>query len=147
MEILQSFVKPIDIRWADLDPNYHLRHSVYYDYGAYIRIRFFEEYGLATARMEELKFGPIVFREEAVFRKEIRMGDELSIDLQLIKSRHDFSRWTIRHQLLKNKEILAATISLDGAWINTSMRKLAIPPTTVADAFSIMPRSADFVWI
>ena len=44
MDILQSFVRPIQIRWADLDPNFHLRHSVYYDYGAYCRIGFFEEF-------------------------------------------------------------------------------------------------------
>ena len=147
MEILSSFVKPIEIRWADLDPNYHLRHSVYYDYGAYIRIHFFEEFGLSTGKMEELKFGPIVFREEAIFRKEIRMGDQLTIDLQLLKSRRDFSRWTIRHQLFKAPDILAATISLDGAWISTVLRKLAVPPTSLAEVFSIMPRSEDFAWL
>jgi len=147
MEILESFVKPIDIRWADLDPNYHLRHSVYYDYGAFCRIRFFEDLGLSTTRMEELKFGPILFREEAIFRKEIRMGDELTIDLQLIKSRQDYSRWTIRHQLVKNKDILAAVINVDGAWINTALRKLATPPASLTEVFAKMPRSEDFVWI
>jgi acyl-CoA thioester hydrolase len=147
MEILESFVKPIDIRWADLDPNYHLRHSVYYDYGAFCRIRFFEDLGLSTTRMEELKFGPILFREEAIFRKEIRMGDELTIDLQLIKSRQDYSRWTIRHQLVKNKDILAAVINVDGAWINTAQRKLATPPASLTEVFAKMPRSEDFVWI
>ncbi len=147
MEILESFVKPIDIRWADLDPNYHLRHSVYYDYGAFCRIRFFEDLGLSTTRMEELKFGPILFREEAIFRKEIRMGDELTIDLQLFKSRQDYSRWTIRHQLVKNKDILAAVINVDGAWINTALRKLATPPASLTEVFAKMPRSEDFVWI
>ena len=147
MDILQSFVRPIQIRWADLDPNFHLRHSVYYDYGAFCRIGFFEESGLSNKRMEELKFGPILFREEAIFRKEIRMGDELTIDLQLIKSRQDFSRWSIRHQLVKETKILAATLTVDGAWINTTIRKLATPPEIFKEAFAKMPRSDDFLWI
>ena len=28
-----NYTKPVEIRWSDLDPNFHLRHSVYYDYG------------------------------------------------------------------------------------------------------------------
>jgi acyl-CoA thioester hydrolase len=147
MDILQSFVRPLQIRWADLDPNFHLRHSVYYDYGAYCRIGFFEEFGLSNARMQELQFGPILFREEAIFRKEIRMGDQLTIDLQLIKSRKDFSRWAIRHQLIKNQDILAATLLVEGAWINTSIRKLATPPSGLVEIFAKMPRAEEFSWI
>jgi acyl-CoA thioester hydrolase len=120
---------------------------VYYDFGAFCRIRFFEDFGLSNARMEELKFGPILFREEAIFRKEIRMGDELTIDLQLTKSRQDFSRWSIRHQLVKNKDTLAATLTVDGAWINTALRKLATPPASLTEVFAKMPRSEDFAWI
>jgi acyl-CoA thioester hydrolase len=75
------------------------------------------------------------------------MGDELTIDLQLIKSRQDYSRWTIRHQLVKNKDILAAVINVDGAWINTALRKLATPPASLTEVFAKMPRSEDFVWI
>ena len=147
MEILQNFIKPIQIRWADLDPNFHLRHSVYYDYGAYCRIDFFEEFGLSNARMQELQFGPILFREEAIFRKEIRMGDELTIDLQLIKSKKDYSRWAIRHQLIKNQNILAATLLVEGAWINTLLRKLATPPSVLVEVFAKMPRTEEFSWI
>ncbi|MFI5155625.1 MAG: acyl-CoA thioesterase [Chitinophagales bacterium] len=147
MSELKSFIKPIDIRWADLDPNYHLRHSVYYDYGAYCRIRFFEEYGLSNKAMEEMKFGPILFREEAVFRKEIRMGDDLTIDLEVIKSRKDYSRWSVRHKLVKNEEILAAVLTVDGAWINTELRKLATPPSALGEVFAMMPKSADFAWL
>lgn len=142
---MDQYSKTIDIRWSDLDPNFHLRHSVYYDYGAYCRICFLEAFGLPVGLMEQLFFGPILFREEAVFRKEVRWGDQLTMDLQLTKARKDFSRWSIRHQLIKNSDILSAVITVDGAWINTKERKLATPPALIADVFDKMPRSSDFV--
>ena len=142
---MENYLKPIEMRWSDLDPNFHLRHSVYYDYAAYCRISFLEEHGLSVGLMEQLHFGPILFREEAVFRKEARWGDKLSIDLQLIKSRKDFSRWSIRHQLIKNGDILSAVLTVDGAWINTKERKLATPPGHITEVFGKMPRSADYI--
>jgi acyl-CoA thioester hydrolase len=142
---MEQYIKPIEIRWADLDPNFHLRHSVYYDYGAFCRVNFLSEFGMPVTLMEQLHFGPILFREEAVFRKEVRLGDELTIDLQVSKARQDFSRWSIRHQLVKNGNVLAAVITVDGAWINTKERKLATPPLLIKDVFDKMPKSEDFV--
>jgi acyl-CoA thioester hydrolase len=144
---MENYIKPVEIRWSDLDPNFHLRHSVYYDYGAYCRISFLHDNGLPTHAIAELEFGPILFREEAVFRKEIRPWDQLTIDLRLIKSRKDFSRWSIQHQLIKNNGILAAIVTVDGAWMNTSERKLATPPAKISQVFDLMPKSQDFAWL
>jgi acyl-CoA thioester hydrolase len=143
---MNEYLKPIDIRWADLDPNFHLRHSVYYDYGAYCRVSFLEEHGLTNLLMQQLNIGPILFREEAVFRKEVRLGDKLNIGLQLLKARKDFSRWTIRHELIKNENILSAVVTVDGAWINTLLRKLATPPAEVIKVFEVMPKAPEFEW-
>lgn len=144
---MDSYIKKIELRWADLDPNFHLRHSVYYDYGAYARISFLEEHGLTARVMGELNFGPILFREECVFRKEIRLGDAISIDLQLLKARQDQGRWSIQHRIFKNGDILAAVLTVEGAWINTIHRKLAVPPEDIAKVFNDMPRSEQFEWI
>src|SRR5258706_13650088 len=100
---MEKFELPVQIRWADLDPNFHLRHSVYYDWAAMCRIDFLYKRGLTPAIMQSLNFGPIIFREEAVFRKEIKYGDKVRIDLKLIKGKRDFSRWTIIHEIKKNE--------------------------------------------
>lgn len=144
---MSSYLKAIEVRWSDLDPNFHLRHSVYYDYGAYSRISFLEAFGLGPAFMAQHHLGPILFREECVFKKEIRLGDQVTIDLQLQKAREDQSRWTIQHHIYKNGDILAAVVTVDGAWINTQLRKLSAPPEHVKGVFDNMPRAETFEWI
>ena len=142
-----SYIKTVEVRWSDLDPNFHLRHSVYYDYGAYSRISFLEAHGLSTAVMAQNHFGPILFREECVFRREIRLGDTVTIDLRLLKAKEDQSRWSIQHHIYKNTDILAAILTVDGAWINTQLRKLSVPPEQVLHVFNNMPRAEEFDWI
>jgi acyl-CoA thioester hydrolase len=144
---MESFVINIQIRWSDLDPNIHLRHSVYYDWGAICRIEFLGKHGLGTDRMKELQIGPILFREECVFKREIQLGDIVTIDLELLAARRDYSRWTFRHTVVKNNETVAAILTLDGAWLDIAKRKLAIPPGEINATFSQMPLAKDFKWL
>src|ERR1700730_10726542 len=104
---MMTYEKKVELRWSDLDPNFHLRHSVYYDFGAYIRFSFLHEQGMSYAILLQHHFGPILFREECIFRKELKMGDNVSINLQLVKSKPDFSRWTIQHELKKEGQLAA----------------------------------------
>ncbi|HEU0064620.1 MAG TPA: acyl-CoA thioesterase, partial [Flavisolibacter sp.] len=78
---MEVFKMNVQLRWSDLDPNYHVRHSAYYDWGALCRIQFLNDYGLSSDVMAKLQFGPILFREECIFRKEIKLGDDVSINL------------------------------------------------------------------
>jgi len=61
---MNEFNIPVELRWADLDPNFHVRHSVYYDYGAFCRIQFLAAHGITAQFMQIQQFGPIIFREE-----------------------------------------------------------------------------------
>ena len=137
----------IQVRWADLDQNRHLRHSVYYDYAAMVRFQFLSDHGLTTHKLEELNIGPILFREEAVFRREIRMEDKLVIETGVLKARKDYSRWTIHHRIIKNDDVLAAIITVDGAWLDTEKRKLVIPNDSVQSVFSTLPKAEEFEWL
>ncbi|HEY6435274.1 MAG TPA: thioesterase family protein, partial [Ignavibacteriaceae bacterium] len=130
------------IRWSDLDPNFHLRHSAYYDFGAYSRISFMSEHGITPQVLAELNIGPILFREECVFRKEIKFGDEVKINLRVEKAKDDFSRWTMVHEIFKNEAILCAVITIDGAWMDTVKRKLTTPPGSFKEIFSIISKDA-----
>lgn len=86
--------------------------------------------------MHKLQIGPILFREECVFRKEVRLGDKVTINLEVTKAKKDYSRWTIQHKISKNLDTVAAIITVDGAWLDVVKRKLATPPKEVFDTFS-----------
>jgi len=144
---MEAFVLPVQIRWSDLDPNFHLRHSVYYDWGALCRVEFLGKYGLTTGIMQQLQFGLILIREECIFRREIQLGDAVSVNLGLLRSKKDYSRWTIRHTIMKNPETVAAILTVDGAWLDTVKRKLAQPSREVIHVFSQMPMNKDFQWV
>lgn len=140
-----SFSKELSFRWSDLDPNFHLRHSAYYDFGAQHRIEILEQLGLTLRVMQQQSFGPVLFREECVFRKEIKLSDKIFIHTKTSKMKADGSRWSIIHEFINEEGKLCATITVDGAWMDTKLRKLASPTPAIAiEALSIFPKSDDF---
>ena len=141
---MDKFYLPIQVRWSDIDQNRHLRHSAYYDYGATVRIACFSQHGLTNLKFEELRIGPILFREEAVFKREIKFEDSITVDLFVTKATHDFSRWSVRHHFIKADGTLAAIINLDGAWMDILARKLAVPDAFIQQVFDDFPKSDDF---
>ena len=143
---MSTFSKELSIRWSDLDPNFHLRHSAYYDFGAQHRIEILSQEGLTMQVMQEQHFGPIAFREECVFRKEIHLGDKIVISTKIGKMRADASRWTIVHDFHNQDGVLCAKITIDGAWMDTKLRKLAVPtPAMALQVMNAIPKTEDFI--
>ncbi len=141
---MQKFSLPIQVRWSDIDQNRHLRHSAYYDYGATVRIACFSEHGLTNLKFEELHIGPILFREEAIFKREIKFEDKITVDMTVTKATSDYSRWSIRHHFFKDDGTLCAILNLDGAWIDIVKRKLAVPDEFILSIFQDFPKADDF---
>jgi acyl-CoA thioester hydrolase len=138
-----TFRHPIGLRWADLDPNGHVRHSVYYDWGAMVRVAYLDGKGVGLAWMTRNGIGPVLFREEARFLREIRHGDELVMDLRLSAASPDGRKWKMRHQILRGAE-LAAVLEVEGAWLDLRARKIVAPPEEMVRAFDDLARTEDF---
>ena len=145
---MTTFSKPISIRWADLDPNFHLRHSVYYDLGAAQRVEVLESSGVTLQFMKENHIGPILFREECIFRREIKSGDDVTLTVAVAKMKEDGSRWVLRHLFSGANEKLLATLTVEGAWMDTRLRKLASPiPPLIIEVFGGFPKTEDFTFL
>ena len=121
-------------RWADMDANGHLRHSAYADFAADQRVRFLASVGYDLAAFTQLRIGPILFREDSRYLKEIRLGETLRVEGRLLTMTDDGSRWTIEHTLYKEDGRPAATVTVDGAWLDLDRRKLATPPAALVAA-------------
>jgi acyl-CoA thioester hydrolase len=91
-------------------------------------------------------FGPILFREECIFRKEIGLSDTIFMHTKISKMRPDASRWSIVHEFKNEEDKLCAIITVDGAWMDTTLRKIANPtPAIAVEAMSSIPKTADFI--
>lgn len=144
---MDSFTVDIQMRWADFDPNYHVRHTSYYEWGTLVRVQFFEKQGMPLESMITAGFGPVILREECVFKREIVHGDRVVVGLEVLKAKRDFSRWTIQHPVIKQGDVQAALVTIDGGFIDHHTRKLTVPHCAVIDAFNQMPKSPAFTWV
>lgn len=141
-------IKPqkVHLRWSDLDPNFHLRHTIYYDLAAQMRTALFVQEGISPAYMMENHFGPVLFREECLFHREVRYGDELLLDLEVFYLKRNYSRWGIRHKLRRG-DTICATITVEGSFIHSLQRKVIEPPALCSELMEKSPRASDFQWL
>lgn len=136
----------IQLRWADIDANRHLRHSVYYDYGASMRMKVLSDRGLTIKKLEEFRMGPVLFREEAIFKREVVFEDKLTLTVELVRSTPDYGRWSLRHYFMKG-DVVAAILNIDGAWIDLEKRKLAPANDFIKNIFEQFPKAEDFQFV
>jgi acyl-CoA thioester hydrolase len=100
--------------------------------------------GITDTHMQEMHFGPILFREECVFKREIRMSHPVEVHVRLSKARPDASRWSFRQEFVRADGTLCAVLTAEGAWIDMKLRKVTAPPAELANGMLTLPRTDDF---
>ncbi|MBT2558511.1 thioesterase family protein [Hymenobacter sp. ISL-91] len=138
------FEKTYTVRWADMDPNGHMRHSAYNDYAAQHRIEFLAASGFTLPYFAKAGLGPILFREDTRFLKELHINEALRVGGELSGLNADGSRWNIVHTLYKPDGRPAATVSVEGAWLDLRTRKLTTPPPEIAALMAELPRHESY---
>ncbi len=133
------------VMWSQIDANMHLRHSAYADFAAQARLQILESLGFDTTLLEKLKIGPILFREELIYMREVRPSDTVLVTCEMTHCRRDGSRWSFRQGLYRGDGVQAAQINVQGAWVDVVKRKLAALPEEWAVKFLEIPKSDDFV--
>lgn len=141
-------MKNITLRWSDLDPNFHLRHSSYYDLAAQERIEILHQYGITINVMKEKNVGPVLFKEQCEFKREIHLDSKIHIVTKLLKMKRDGSFWIIQHEFLSDEHKLHALLKVEGSWIDTIKRKLARPvPEAIFTGLESFPKTNDFEYL
>ena len=133
------------VMWSQIDANMHLRHSAYADFAAQARLQVLENLGFTSTLLAKLKIGPILFREELIYLKEIRPSDTVKVTCVMTRCRKDGSRWSFSQEVFRGDGVKAAQINVQGAWVDMLKRKLTGLPAEWAEAFLHIPLSEDFV--
>ncbi len=142
---MHKFSKTFRTIWANFDANRHMRHTAYNDYAAEVRIMFLQEHGFDIDYLKKIKLGPILFREETKFLREIKMGADITVDIELSKLSPDGKKYSFIHHIYNNiNKELSATIVIDGAWLDLEKRKLTSPPQKLIDIMNDLEKSNDF---
>mgnify|MGYP000886974471 CR=1 FL=1 len=113
------------VLWSQIDANVHLRHSAYADFCAQARSNMLNKLGLSLEEFNKRKIGPILFREELNYLREIGLDERVKVSVVITKFNTVNSRFSFRHEIFKENGVKAAVVLVDGAWMNIRERKLA----------------------
>ena len=88
-----------------------------------------------------------MMRDELVYRKELRLMDEFTVDFEVVGLSDDGVRFRVRNTFrnIANDE-LAAVIS-EGVWFDLEIRRPRVPPPDIDNLMRALQRSNDFAKI
>lgn len=133
-----------EVRWADLDGNRHVRNTAFSEYATHTRFRLLASHDFDQARLESLRFGPVMMREEIRYRREVLFGDALVVNVRCAGLSPDSSQWRVHQEVLRSDGREAAVLTIQGGWIDLDSRKPIIPPAELASVLQTLPRTRDY---
>lgn len=139
-----AFECRFEVRWDDLDGNRHVRNTAFSEYATHTRFRLLGAHGFTQAKLEELRFGPVMMREEIRYRREVLFGDALVVDVRCAGLSPDSSHWRVHQEVVRSDGRQAALLTIQGGWLHLDHRKLVAPPAELAAILLSLPRTHDF---
>lgn len=139
-----AFECHFEVRWADLDGNRHVRNTAFSEYATHTRFRLLTSHGFSQAKLESLRFGPVMMREEIRYRREVLFGDALVVNVRCAGLSVDASQWRVHQEVLRSDGRTGAVLTIQGGWIDLDSRKLIAPPEELAAVLLALPRTYDF---
>ncbi|HZH55006.1 MAG TPA: acyl-CoA thioesterase [Sphingobacteriaceae bacterium] len=130
--------------WAQIDANRHLRHSAYADYCAQARSNMLNQLGLSLDMFARDQIGPILFREELIYYREILLDEFIRVTVVLTKYNTENSRFSFRHEIFRSDGTKCAVVNVDGAWMDLKKRKLTTLPDAWKTILAKIPKSEDY---
>lgn len=139
-----TFSQRFSVRWADLDANAHMKNTAYMEYAIQVRFAYFNHHGFSAQEFAKRGFGPVIFREEISYFKEVHMLEEIDVTMLLGAINSDASRFILVNEIFKADGQKAASTRTEGAWLDLKTRKLTAPPTELAEILLNLKRTDDF---
>jgi acyl-CoA thioester hydrolase len=133
-------------RWSEMDSNGHLRNAAYLGAAEDCRMRYFDAYGFPMSEFERLRIGPVVLHDQLAYARELRLLERATVTLVLAGLSPDASRFRLRNTVVRERDdAIAAVVTSTGGWLDLQRRRLAAPPTALAELLHGMPHDPEFV--
>lgn len=140
----EAFRRGFRVRWGDVDFNGHMRNTAYLDTAGDVRMLFFEAHGFPMDEFSRLRIGPVVFRDEVDYSRELRLLEPYEVSLVLAGLSGNGARFRLRNEFFTGRGERAACVTSSGGWLSLETRALVPPPDDLARALGALPRSDDF---
>ena len=140
----KPFFKEFEIRWSDVDANRHLGNFAYINMMSHSRMSLMNQIGFGHEAMKENGIGPILFREEIHYFREVLPGTPLRISVALKRVSEDFRFFSFEHRFYSDTGRNVAYGEITGSWMNLEERRVVRPPQKLLDAIDEIPKSIDF---
>lgn len=130
---MSTYYHKFEVRWNDLDANRHLANSSYTQYCAQTRMAFMTKHKMGLKELNRWGIGPVVLHERFSFFREIYMGQEVIVSLEIDGFAEDGSIYQFLHKFYLPDGTHCATSEAFGVWIDTMLRKSTTPPDDILE--------------
>jgi acyl-CoA thioester hydrolase len=138
------FEQRFRVGWGDVDSNGHMANTAFLDRSADTRFLFFASHGYPGTRFAAEHVGPVIVRDELQYRKELRLLEEFTVDLELVGLSADGARFQLGNTFSTAAGELSAIVVSSGLWFDLDHRKPRRPPPELDRAQREIPRSDRF---
>ena len=115
------------VSWGHVDGNAHMANTAFLDRAADTRFLFFAEHGFPAARFIAERVGPVIGRDELSYRKELRLLDEFTVDLEMVGLSPDGTRFELSNTFLDGTGEVAAVVTSEGVLVRSRQAATATP--------------------
>ncbi|WP_433575349.1 acyl-CoA thioesterase [Nocardia brasiliensis] len=121
-----TFSIPIVVRGYELDTQGHLNQAVYLQYTEHARWEMLRAAGLPQDKLIATGVGPVVLESTIKYLRELRGGDEVTVDTDIEYS--GGKTFIFRHEIRKLDGTVAAEARVVGGLLDLRERKLVAGP-------------------
>jgi acyl-CoA thioester hydrolase len=129
------YLKPVAIRWNDLDANRHLGNTAFISFMSHTRMAFFHDLGFTLEYLNSHGIGPVVFYEHIYYLREVLPGPPVQVSLEIKGLSPDGMFFEFHHNVYDHAGRQVAHARLMGAWMDLNTRRLRAPVEEMNSSF------------
>jgi acyl-CoA thioester hydrolase len=130
-----------------MDFNQHMRNAAYLGASEDCRMSFLAKNGFTMDEFRKRALGPVVLEDKLVYKKELRLLENFSVDLALLAITRDGRRMKVRNTFRREPDgAEVAVVESVVLWFDLRERRLVVPPTELRELWLTLPRCSDFEW-